>query len=250
MGATSGADAASWMVKLLHGGVPVRAPATLPDSSSLPSTNWQVLVCKGRFWAGGTDRRMGNLCVMTVSQATCTGVQREWLSGMCKKGPLWPAKPRDSGQMLKQAVTGFQGVHIGLSSYPAHSNPDNTCWEVSLGGTTSHPDLKALTLDPVTQSEYMPSRVTQDRTSPVIPGSASLSCLGNPKGRGNINSRVLRESTREGMRNFLEGGTFFTSCSATWHPGMAIPITSRHRGSEKNWEKDLKAWVGGLHFWH
>lgn len=52
-------DVASWTGKPLGRGVPVHTPAALPDSSPLPSTNWHVLVCKGRFWAGGTDGRTG-----------------------------------------------------------------------------------------------------------------------------------------------------------------------------------------------
>lgn len=39
---------------------------------------------------------------------------------------------------------------------------------VSLDDTNNHPDLKALTLFPVTQNECVPSRAIQARSSPVI----------------------------------------------------------------------------------
>lgn len=86
----------------------------------------------------------------------------------CGKGLPRPAKPRDSGQTLKQALTGFQGVRISLSTVIQPTTLMIPAVErVSLGDTTNHPDLKALMLVPIIQNEYMPSTAIQDRTSPV-----------------------------------------------------------------------------------
>lgn len=93
----------SWTGTSLGRGAPA---STCPSTLSAVPTPCSRLARLSRQREGlgcGHSWKKGNLCMMTVSQATWTEEQSDQLPGerACGRGLPWPAKPRDGNQLLK-----------------------------------------------------------------------------------------------------------------------------------------------------
>lgn len=113
-----------WTGTLLGRGAPASTPcpSTLPAAPA-PFGTLAHLSLYGDVLGVGTGGKktifVQRLLAKAPRQEQSDRLSGEWI---CGRGLPWPAKPRDSGQLLKWAFTGFQGVCISLSSYPANSN--------------------------------------------------------------------------------------------------------------------------------